>query len=247
MAVQGNLLSGSDLSRMVEVAAQNRPQTLGEFVDARQTQQQEQKMKLAEIQLDYTIRKEKLAQELELGRKDLDLKEIHYQNEKDYRNNLLAVERSKVTNQKRQDELADIADRSKNFIDAISYVDSISQQRVFVDKEQARALFKTLFKGVEGVDFEEDFGSFFALEDSSQDKDKGKNKNNNNKETQTIPQENTPLRQKVSTGRNVANKDAEAIAFLRGETKYNPRKETFVNSLFGPSMTGNTRRARRER
>ena len=60
-------------------------------------------------------------------------------------------------------------------------------------------------------------------------------------------QKNTPLRQKVSIGRNVANKDAEAIAFLRGDTKYNPRKETFLNSLFGPSMTGNTRRARRER
>ena len=244
MAVQGNLLSGSDLSRMVEVAAQNRPQTLGEFVDARQTQQQEQKMKLAEIQLDYTIRKEKLAQELALGRKDLDLKEIHYQNEKDYRDNLLAVERSKVTNQKRQDELADIAKRSKNFIDAISYVDPISQKRVFVDKEQARALFKTLFKGVEGVDFEEDFGSFFALEEPS-DEDNGKNETS--KDTPPTMQKNTPLRQKVSIGRNVANKDAEAIAFLRGDTKYNPRKETFLNSLFGPSMTGNTRRARRER
>ena len=240
MAVQGNLLSGSDLSRMVEVAAQNRPQTLGEFVDARQTQQQEQKMKLAEIQLDYTIRKEKLAQDLALGRKDLDLKEIHYQNEKDYRDNLLAVERSKVTNQKRQDELADIAKRSANFIDAISYVDSISQQRVFVDKEQARALFKTLFKGVEGVDFEEDFGSFFALEEPS-DEDNGKNETS--KDTPPTMQENTPLRQKVSKGRNLAGRDAEAI--LRGDTIYNPR--TSLGSLFGPLMTGNTRRARRER
>ena len=55
MAVQGNLLGGSDLGRLVAVAQANRPPSLGQLAEARRKERMDSRTKLAEIGLKFDI------------------------------------------------------------------------------------------------------------------------------------------------------------------------------------------------
>ena len=60
MAVQGNLLAGSDLSRMVAAVQGNRPKTIGEFADEQRILQQKRASDMMKFGADFALSKAKL-------------------------------------------------------------------------------------------------------------------------------------------------------------------------------------------
>jgi len=60
MAVQGNLLAGSDLTRMVAAVQGNRPKTIGEFADEQRILQQKRASDMMKFGADFALSKAKL-------------------------------------------------------------------------------------------------------------------------------------------------------------------------------------------
>jgi hypothetical protein len=164
MAVQANLLGSSDLSRLVAAAQANRPPSLGQLAEARRKERMDTRTKLAELGLEYSLKKRDIENRFALGEQELEAKQQHYANEFSYREGLLKIEQQKANTQKEKLELDNLMTATKNFADSITQKDPNTGITTLLDEKEAKKLYDIFFKPFKNRSFESDFGSLYSLD-----------------------------------------------------------------------------------
>lgn len=212
MAVQGNLLGGSDLGRLVAVAQANRPPSLGQLAEARRKERMDSRTKLAEIGLKFAIENRKIDILRQQGADELKLKEADYLNQKQVRESTLRLAVEEAKTKRTRDKAADRLSAHNQFMqDFIKKTGSEGLAVIeFRSKKEMQGIFNALNMGELGFDFEEDYGSFFADSPQTPTPPPSKTKKTNNEKENKL------------RGRQGATAD-EFEKILSGQKGNNPR------------------------
>jgi len=99
MAVQGNLLAGSDLSRMVAAAQGNRPETLGQYADKRRAERTQAEQNLMKFAAEYGLKQADLRDKIQDRALTRDIQKLKIDNEFKYQTAMTSQRAAEVQNQ----------------------------------------------------------------------------------------------------------------------------------------------------
>jgi hypothetical protein len=121
MAVQGNLLAGSDLTRMVAAVQGNRPKTIGEFADEQRILQQQRASDMMKFGADFALSKAKLDSSIQENQAMMEFRRASLAQDKEFddlplRSRLMFVDKQKFPStfektEERINELNKLLDR----------------------------------------------------------------------------------------------------------------------------------------
>jgi hypothetical protein len=246
MAVQGNLLGSSDLSRLVAAAQANRPPSLGQLAEARRKERLDTRTKLAELGLNYAFRNRQLDLQREQGESERKINQAKLDEKIRYNTEALKISRDDAQDKREQRRI----DNKLQFFSIVGdYASTLNDLGQYPSQEQVEAFIARMPKEIldaveyEKGDFKTGEGDGFGQENSDikkqlenyrqQIKELQKNTALKKDLAQTSPKQNRRKRRQVRADINQSEKN---ISNLLSEERFLDRAKSNNKSIFGAEL-----------